>query len=186
MKRLVQSLVMCGVVAAVATGEASAQVPVSFGVGGGVTIPTGSSSDALKTGWHGLALVRFKPAASPVGFQIDGMYQRLGFDEFLPEGNLQVINGTANVVFSFPVSEETRFRPYLLGGVGVYNSKAKFEVGPDGESSTDFGINAGAGFDIGFGGGTFFVEGRFHNVFESDADDLKFIPITAGIRFGGN
>ncbi len=189
MKRLVQSLVMCGVVAAVATGEASAQMPVSFGVGGGATIPTGSSGDAFKTGWHGLALVRFKPAASPVGFQIDGMYHRLGFTDeqasLVGDGKLQMINGTANVVFSFPVSEETRFRPYLLGGVGLYNSKAKFDVGPDGESNTDFGFNAGAGFDVGFGGGTFFIEGRFHNVFVSDIDDTKFIPITAGIRFGG-
>lgn len=189
MKRLVQSLVMCGVVAAVAAGRASAQMPVSFGVGGGVTIPTGSSSDDLKTGWHGTALVRFKPAASPVGFQIDGMYQRLGFTDeteaAIGEGKAQIINGTANVVFSFPVSEETRFRPYLIGGVGLYNTKFKLDSGIDTESDTDFGINAGAGFDVGFGGGTFFVEGRFHNVF-TEGSDFKFIPITVGLRFGGN
>ncbi|MGH7517138.1 MAG: outer membrane beta-barrel protein [Gemmatimonadales bacterium] len=195
MKRLVQSLVMCGVVGAVAAGEASAQMPVSFGVGGGATIPLGSTSDfpggeGLSTGWHGMALVRFKPPASPVGFQIDGMYHRLGFSDELAssigDGKRQLINGTANLVFSFPVSAETRFRPYLIGGVGLYNSKNKLDSGVDSESETDFGFNAGAGFDVGFGGGTFFVEGRFHNVFVSDIDDTKFIPITAGIRFGGN
>jgi hypothetical protein len=185
MNGLTKGLVVSAVMA-LAAGDAAAQTPVSFGVGGGVTIPTGSSSDAFGTGWHGMALVRFKPAASPVGFQIDGMYQRLGTEDPAPEGNLQVINGTANVVFSFPVSEETRFRPYLIGGLGYYNSKIKFDVGPDSESESDFGFNAGAGFDVGFGGGTFFVEGRFHNVFVSEADDFKFIPITAGIRFGGN
>jgi opacity protein-like surface antigen len=137
-----------------------------------------------------MALVRFKPAASPVGFQIDGMYQRLGFsDEFealAGAGKRQIINGTANVVFSFPVAEETRFRPYLIGGVGLYNQKNKFDDDTESESETDFGFNAGAGFDIGFGGGTFFVEGRFHNVFVSDFDDTKFIPITVGLRFGGS
>ncbi len=195
MKGLLKSLVMCGIVAAAAAGEVAGQVPVSFGVGGGVTIPLGSTSDfpggeGLSTGWHGMALVRFKPAASPVGFQIDGMYQRLGFSDELEAaagaGKRQIINGTANVVFGFPVSEETRFRPYLIGGVGLYNQKNKFDVGGDSESETDFGVNAGAGFDIGFGGGTFFVEGRFHNVFVADFDDTKFIPITAGFRFGGN
>lgn len=71
--------------------------------------------------------------------------------------------------------------------MGVYNFDEKGDdADPLAESSTDFGFNAGAGFDIGFGGGTFFVEGRFHNVFQSDVDDLKLIPISAGFRFGGN
>jgi hypothetical protein len=186
MKGLVRGLTILGVVAVGSAATAVAQTPVSFGIGGGITIPAGSTSDALKTGWHGIALVRFKPAASPVGFQIDGQYQRLSFDEALPDGHVQVINGTANAVFSFPVSEETRFRPYIIGGLGIYNSKAKFDVGDDGESETDFGFNAGAGFDISFGGGTFFAEGRFHNVFVSDVDDTKLIPISVGVRFGGN
>jgi len=118
------------------------------------------------------------------------MYHRLGFKEdraqATGEGHTQIINGTANVVFSFPVSEETRFRPYILGGVGVYNVKFKLDAGTS-ASDTKFGINAGAGFDIGFGGGTFFAEGRFHNVFISDpGDDVKLIPISVGVRFGGN
>ena len=185
MNGLMKGLVVSGLVALTA-GNVAAQTPVSFGVGGGITIPTGSTSDAFGTGWHGMALIRFKPAASPIGFQIDGMYQRLKTDDPIPEGHLQLINGTANAVFSFPVSEETRFRPYIIGGVGYYNSKVKFDVGPDGEGDSNIGVNAGAGFDVSFGSGTFFVEGRFHNVFVSDVDDVKFIPITAGIRFGGN
>jgi hypothetical protein len=52
------------------------------------------------------------------------------------------------------------------------------------ESSTDFGVNAGAGFDFQAGSVGLFVEGRFHNVF-SDGSDGTFIPITVGIRFGG-
>jgi hypothetical protein len=188
MKHLVKSLAVFGVVAAMAAGEASAQSPASFGIGGGVSIPSGSTSDALSTGWHGIALVRYMPATVAVGFQIDGMYHRLGVEDGGLDLDLstQIINGTANVVFAFPVSEETRFRPYLIGGGGIYNFDLKGDDAPSTtESSTDWGLNVGAGFDIGFGGGTLFLEGRFHNVF-TDGDDTKLIPITLGIRFGGS
>ena len=47
-------------------GSLFAQTPVSFGLVGGASIPSGSTSDGLKTGWHGTALVQFKPATSPV------------------------------------------------------------------------------------------------------------------------
>jgi hypothetical protein len=52
------------------------------------------------------------------------------------------------------------------------------------ESSTDFGINAGAGFDFQAGNVGLFLEGRFHNIF-SDPNNSNFIPITIGVRFGG-
>ena len=54
----------------------------------------------------------------------------------------------------------------------------------DAESESDFGVNAGAGFDFQLGSVGLFVEGRFHNVFTED-NSTSFIPITAGIRFGG-
>lgn len=159
----------------------SAQTPVQFGLGGGASIPSGSTSNGLKTGWHGLALVQFMPASSPVGFRIDGAYNQLKFDG--GGGKDQIIDGTANVVYEFKVSPETKIRPYLIGGGGVYNVKAK----PDGfpsASVTKFGINGGAGFNFGSSATSFFVEGRFHNVFVTGSD-FHFIPITAGVRFGG-
>ena len=159
----------------------AAQTPVQFGLGGGASIPSGSTSDGLKTGWHGTALVQFMPAASPVGFRVDGSYHQMKFDG--GGGKDQVIDGTANVVYEFKVSPETKFRPYVIGGGGVYNVKAKPDVGPS-PSETKFGINAGAGFNIGTASTAFFVEGRFHNVFFSGSD-FHFIPITAGVRFGG-
>jgi outer membrane protein with beta-barrel domain len=165
-----------------AAANMAAQTPVHFGLGGGVSIPSGTTSDGLKTGWHGMALVQILPAASPVGFQIDGAYQQLNFDG--GGGKDQVIDGTANVVYEFKTSSETRFRPYLIGGGGVYNIKAKPDVGPS-PSSTKFGINAGAGFNFGAANTSLFVESRFHNVFVTGSD-FHFIPITVGVRFGGS
>lgn len=112
----------------------------------------------------------------PLSFRADGMYQ-LG-----DAANLLI--GTGNVVYSFDVSEETRFRPYLIGGVGVYN------VNPDSDladSSTEFRINAGAGFTVPIGQRTtrLFGEGRFHNIF-TEGESTNILPITIGIMFGGS
>ena len=66
---------------------------------------------------------------------------------------------------------------------GVYNIKAKPTTGSS-TSETKFGINVGAGFDFDIQDKVgIFVEGRFHNVFISGSD-AKFIPISAGVRFG--
>jgi opacity protein-like surface antigen len=112
------------------------------------------------------------------------MYQELKFD---PSGGKdQIINGTGNIVYSFPVSAESRVRPYIIGGGGVYNIKAKLDqsLGGTSNSVTKFGINAGAGFDFALSGATIYAEGRFHNVFLTGSD-AKLIPITVGVKFGG-
>jgi hypothetical protein len=161
---------------------AGAQTPVEFGVGAGISIPSGGTGDGLKTGWHGTALVQFKPAASPVGFQVDGSYHQLGFDG--GGGKDQIVSGTANAVYSFSVAPETQFRPYLIGGGGVYNVKAKPDVGAS-ASDTKFGVNIGAGFNVKTSGVGLFVEARFHNVFVTGSD-FHYIPLTIGVRFGGS
>jgi hypothetical protein len=164
-----------------------------FALGGGVGVPLGDFDDASKLGWHGLAAISFVPEGWPVGIQFDGSYQQFSLDDAAaPAGfsdlKTRLIQGTGNVVFKFKSSEESTFRPYLLGGVGVYNSKVTGQDDPGdvlGGGTTDFGLNAGAGFDFKAGGAGLFIEGRFHNVM-TDGSDLQFIPITLGIRFGGS
>lgn len=153
-----------------------------FSLGGGLGIPLGTFDDLVKMGWHGTAAVSFVPRGTPVGIQVDGNFSQFS-DETPFDIKSQLIYGTANAVFKFESSEDSRFRPYLIGGVGVYNSKATGSDALEG-STTKFGINAGAGFDLKAGGAGLFVEGRFHDVF-TDGDNVTFIPITLGIRFGG-
>jgi hypothetical protein len=170
-----------GAVPAVAQGA-------KFSLGGGLTLPLGDFGDFASTGFHGLAAVGFQPANLPVAFQIDGMYNRFGVDDEFVLGddvNSQIIQGTANVVYTFVTAEESTFHPYLIGGAGLYNFKLTGDDVPDGtEGSTDFGINAGAGFDFQAGSVGLFVEGRFHNVF-TEGESTNFIPVTLGIRLGG-
>ena len=144
----------------------------------------GISTTASKTGWHGFAAVRSCRPASRSGFQVDGTYSHQA--KILRRWrSFRSIDGTANVVYKFK-TPKSKFRPYLIGGGGVYNLKAKGnDVGPGRQLQTKFGINAGAGFDFGRAARRLFVEGRFHNVFISGSD-FQFIPITVGVRFGGS
>jgi hypothetical protein len=158
-----------------------------FALGGGVGFPTGNFDNTVKTGWHGLVAVSFVPNGWPVGLQFDGQYQQYKFDgsSSLKE---RFIMGTGNIVFKFKSSEGTKVRPYIIGGPGIYNLKATGtnDIGAiTSGGTTKFGFNAGLGFDFKTGGAGFFLESRFHNVFTSGAD-VKFIPITLGIRLGGD
>jgi hypothetical protein len=160
-----------------------------FSLGGGIGIPTGSFDNAVKVGWHGLAAFSFVPNNAPVGIQIDGQFHQFKFDNqtSLKE---RMLFGTANVVFKFKTSDESSFRPYLIGGGGVYNLKETGSADPGTVlstkgSRTKFGINGGLGFDIKAGGAGLFIEDRFHHVFDSGGS-TNFMPITIGIRFGGS
>lgn len=145
---------------------------VRFGVGGG---PTFILEEGGGTDFHAMGTIAFGGSADrPLAFRVDGMYT---FGDAV-----NTIHGSANVVYAFSVSEETRFQPYLIGGGGIYN------FDPDvGDGTTDFGINAGAGFTvpIGQGNARLFGEARFHNVF-SDPENVNLLPITLGVMFGGS
>ena len=166
---------------------------VEFSLGGGIGVPLGDFDDVAKLGWHGLAGLSFVPTGWPVGIQVDGQYQQFNLDrDVVGVSGLhdRLILGTGNVVYKFKTSETTQFRPYLIGGGGVYNLKTtgSDNLGPNfstNNSVTKFGLNAGAGFDFKAGSAGLFVEGRFHDVF-TEGSDVKFIPITVGVRFGGH
>jgi len=162
----------------------AARAQAQFSIGGGVGIPLGDFDDFAKMGWQGTAAVSFAPANMPIGFQIDGNYGQYSDDSPL-DLKSQFIYGTANAVYRFATAPESTFRPYLIGGGGVYNLKPTGDdvIGDPG-SETKFGLNAGAGFDIKAGGAGLFVEGRFHNIF-TEGSDTQFIPINVGVRLGG-
>lgn len=172
------AVILVGMLATARTARAQAE----FSLGGGVSIPSGTFSNGSKTGWHGLAGVSFTPTGSPVGIRVDGSYNQFKAKASGSDAKLQLISGTANAVYKFQTAEGSVFHPYLIGGGGVYNAKPK---NPDGDGQTKFGFNVGAGFDIKAGSVGLFAEGRFHDVF-TDGDNLRYIPITVGVRFGGS
>ncbi len=187
MKNLVRIVAM-GVAVALSAQAAQAQTGVSLGLGGGAAVPTGSMADGAKTGWSSEVVARVKPAASPVGLQLDGFYNRFGLEGGI-DGNSRMIGGTANAVFAFPIGG--RARPYLIGGVGVYNGKTTITGLGSSEPETKFGANAGAGLDVGLGkSAALFAEGRFHAIFKGALDQTTLqdetaymVPVTLGLRW---
>ncbi len=173
--------------------------PVDFGVAGGISFPMGDLGDFTKTGWNLSGLVGWQPATMPVGFRFDLMYNSFpGKDINTGKGgsvsgpDARTIAGIANVELDLSRLGGTAASPmqaagrepgtvgvYLTGGVGLYNSKVE-----DFDSSTDFGINVGAGLNFNLAGMRTFAETRFHNIF-SDGESVRFLPVTIGIRFGG-
>ncbi|CAN5790335.1 hypothetical protein BH24GEM1_BH24GEM1_21430 [soil metagenome] len=176
-----------GLALALVAQAAHAQAGVSLGLGAGAVVPTGSMADVNSLGWSGQAALRVKPGASPVGFQVDAFYTRLGLENDL-DGHSRMLGGTANAVFAFPSAAVAR--PYLIGGLGLYNGKTTLEGFGSTDSETKFGANAGAGFDFKLGPAALYAEGRFHAIFKAAVDTETFeektaymIPLTVGLRW---
>jgi hypothetical protein len=72
---------------------------------------------------------------------------------------------------------------YLIGGVGMYNSKATDRpLGLPDVTNTDVGFNIGAGIKFPLIGFSPFLEARLHIV-NTEGSSTKFIPITFGLKF---
>jgi hypothetical protein len=162
----------------------------SFSLGGGLSIPTGDYNTIAKLGWHAATSILLAHESRPYALQIDANYAQFGLEAESPTGSFDVnqrfIYGTGNLVYRFQKSPTGRLRPYVIGGIGVYNSKG---TGRDAAlfgntSATDVGVNLGTGFDYRVAGAALFLEARFHNIF-SDPSDTQYVPVTAGLRFGG-
>jgi opacity protein-like surface antigen len=158
--------------------------PMTFGISGGLTLPVGDIGDAVNSGFNAGAHLAFMPAMLPFGVRVEGQFNRFAYDETVAsDANLQIISGTANAVFGVPAASSA-FRPYVIGGLGVYNSKftAETVLGDGSSSDTNFGLNAGAGIEFGLSGLSTFIEARFHSVF-TEGNKTNFVPISFGIKF---
>ena len=77
-------------------------------------------------------------------------------------------------------------KPYVLGGLGLYNAKASGSFGGIGsgetESRSNIGIQAGGGLEFQLSGFTTFLEAKFVNSF-TEGSSTQWVPVTFGIRF---
>lgn len=196
MNRSSITAVALGLVLSAAAAPLRAQAivssPVRFGIMGGATFPLSDLKTNAKTGWNAGALVTIGVPLVPVSFRVNGQWQQLQGKNF-PDADrtdFRIIDGTANVVYTFGAALPTKF--YLIGGLGVYNLRAKDDVADLSVSSTKFGLNGGIGFKFQLTGFATFIEARYHNVIHgtsigntgsSHANSLQFIPVTVGITF---
>lgn len=160
----------------VSAQSVEAQRPVTVGLAAGLSAPIGDFADSHKMGWNATGSLGFNFPASAVGVRFEGFYNSFeGEDDgILSNPKATIAGATANALYH--LGGQT-VRPYVIGGVGAYNSKIE-----GGRSETDFGINAGLGFKFGLGTLTTFAEARLHTV-SADPEDFQFIPVTFGIEF---
>jgi hypothetical protein len=190
--RLRSCVVLLGLVGAANAASAQSQSPLTFGLGGSLTVPVGGTAGfglggagGLDAGWQGIGLLQVRPFGGNFGFQLDGTYQQVGPGAISYAGR-QVFSGTANLVYEFGQSRTSMVVPYVIGGAGVYG----FHRGID-TNATRFGLSGGAGVNLNLGLGSIFLEGRLHNVFgaglgpDGTTSSTQLMPITAGFKITG-
>jgi hypothetical protein len=170
--------------------------PVSFGISGGVSVPTGDLANGddrftgVNTGYNVTGSVGVSLPVVPFSLRADVAYNGFGtknltFAQNSPatgsyNADVRILGFTANVVFPihlpFPI-----VRPYLIGGGGVYNVHTSPAIGGS-MSQSNFGFNIGAGVSVPFVLFNGFIEARYHDVSQNHAD-LSFVPITVGVMF---
>jgi opacity protein-like surface antigen len=160
---------------------AQATTRPTFGVSGGVAFPTGDFADGVSTGYNVSAHIGFKPALSPIGLRIEGMYNQFDF-KGSTDATFKILAGTANAVIMSSAAPGS-MRPYFIAGLGAYNAKRSDLSGSD----TKFGLNGGAGLDLALSGINAFVEARYHYVLSKDdatgTVNTGFVPLVVGVRF---
>ena len=154
-----------------AAAAQSSTTPVSFGVSGGPSFPT---RDGLNSGFQVAGHLGFRSRTNPLGVRFDVLYDNWGIER--SSLDYRTLGGTANLMIHLP-SSTSAVRPYLSGGIGVYNTKVE---GADGE--TNAGLNAGVGLDFPMSGIIPFAELRFHSIF-TETRKTNFVPVVFGIRF---
>ena len=171
-----------------------------WGLGAGAAVPSQGLDNVFDTGYNASLLLGWRSNASPFGLRLEGSYNQFNGREF---GAVQFDEAStwgvmANTVLDFPWNPTRTSAFYLTGGVGVHGFNS-FDIDDEDfndligndeidetdiitESTTNFGVNAGAGLRFGVGGSSLFLEGRWVNVF-TDGTDRRYFPITLGITF---
>lgn len=183
---------------AAAQGATSLVKPISVGISGGVSIPTGSLADGsyggfsgVNTGYNVTGSLAIGLPVVPFGLRVDVAYNNfgtrntsfvLGNDAVVPGYNAdaRVLGATANVVFPLHLPAPT-LEPYLIGGVGEYNVRLSPTTGGS-TSQSNFGVNIGAGVKLPLALFSAFVEARYNHVNQNNGN-MAFMPITVGVMF---
>lgn len=147
----------------------------AFGVAGGLSFPMGEIGEEFDTGFHVAGLFETRIAALPFDVRAELGFQRFAHDD----DTLTHLTAVVNALF--PLGE----RGYLLGGIGIYNSKEESDHGDHSHDDAEnlLGFNVGAGFQVPVGGMNLSLESRFHSVLDADHGGQRFVPISVVIRF---
>jgi hypothetical protein len=178
--------------AAPATAQTSTDRIVSFGIGGGVSVPLRHARDAYRNGFNGQAYVRLDLGSIPLSFRGDFTFQSFELQSSQFVGVSGATGGTGTLVGGLASAQvyllRGAVRPYLVAGLGAYAVRTEL----DGttlpvESDRHFGLNGGVGLLATIGVLSVYAEGHVDNVYAGRAfdqrDAIQLAPMTLGIVF---
>lgn len=193
MKRIILTIIVCGLVATSATAQSV--IPFSVYGGLGISKPSGPSDfkDAFKTGYHGSVGLGF-PFLVSMQALIKVEYHKFGWNE--PEAilvtdadlGLWMFGAQARLIPGVPMAP---MRPYALAGVGVgiftfeeptglADAKEAFDAAYEDQSKVY--VELGGGLEFGGGPLKFFLQGKWVNI-KTGGANRTMIPISVGVRF---
>lgn len=165
------------VAAAATVAEAQMQSASRFGINAGISNPMGDFGENADLGFT--VGGHFSTGlGEKLMLRINVDLSRYGLPSGV-DGSWMLIGGMANIVF--PITTESEFKPYLLGGVGMTNAKIDV-TGSFDDSSTELAFNGGVGFNFNMGSKAWYTEIKFVSV-QGDGGSLDFLPIVLGIKF---
>jgi opacity protein-like surface antigen len=167
---------------------------VSFGIGGGVSVPQKDAEKAFQNGFNSQGFVRVGLGVLPIALRADFTYQNFDLKSVQYNGPTpgSLASGTGTVISDLASAQlllmSGHIRPYLIAGLGAYNVKTELDGAPDlSQSDTKFGVNGGGGVQIELSGFSLYAEARVDNVFTErrliDTDQIQVVPVTFGIMF---
>ena len=168
----------------------SSRSSLSWSAGAGMSVPTGDLSNGAANGFHLQGASSYHRFGWPIDLRAELAYHHFGEKDFTVAGARpgQTVDYTgksssiAGVVdASYALNTIGRVRPYLLGGPGIYNTRAELTRAggtPTTTTETKVGLNVGGGMNFSLVGRKAYFEARYHKV-----DQAAWIPITLGVRF---
>lgn len=180
MRRLLPAVAMAAALAApVHLAAQATREPASFGLSGGLSLPTGDLKRELSTGYAIAGHLRSRQGTvTALRFRADVSFDRWAFQQDASV-SYRSVAAIVNAHYSLSTQPNARNTPYLLGGLGVFNDKSS---GADVSSDTNAGMQVGGGMDLRFSGLATFVEVKYVSVF-AEGRNLIRIPLTFGVRF---
>jgi opacity protein-like surface antigen len=176
--------------------EESGDRAIQFGIGGGAVVPrTNIRAQDVLTGTAGQAYLLVRIAKGFPALRIGADFSRLKFGDPRTQLNPTQIGdtrtqlgGVASLKFDLlpgPV------RPYIMAGVGAFNIRdalVNVTNGSNTFSSTQIGVDGGAGLSIKMGRIRGFLETRLQNVYTKqqgliNTNSIQAFPVTFGLIF---
>jgi len=184
LSRTIIAALVCTLAAIVATprqARAQTSTAYTFGVSGGLAVPTGNLSDFTSSGYNIAVALGMHQALTPLSLKVEGSFTELPWNDNVFNDNTKhrifgiALDGLFNVG-----TPSANGGLYLTGGAGFYGTNDSDNFG-DTNRDWNFGLNGGIGYYLPLSGFSVVFEGKYTHIFSDPTQG--YFPITVGVTF---